>query len=119
MRVVRGLTPVKEHWGITKALFPTEPNMYGFNPKTGEYKEFGNKAQLANNKQFIPLSPAQQKAFDEGNKGLAGAAGPARAQGGQAQDGREQVFASVEEAEAAGLPKGTRIKIGGRTAMIE
>jgi len=116
IETARGLTPVKKSWKPW-----AKDNIYGYNPKTGEFVEFDSKEALGKDKQFIPLNPAQQKAFDEGNQGLASADGnnTAPAPAGQAQAGGMQTFGSVEEAEAAGLPKGTRVKIGGREAIIE
>jgi hypothetical protein len=49
-------------------------NVWGFNPKSGKFLEFGSQGALDKNKDYVPLSPEQQKAYEQGNKGLNSAA---------------------------------------------
>lgn len=52
----------------------SEDNVWGKDPKTGKFKEFGSQDALNKDKNFVPLSPEEQKAYEEGNKGLKSAA---------------------------------------------
>jgi len=49
-------------------------NVWGYNPKSGKFYEFDNPDELNKNKDYVPLSPEQQKAYEQGNKGLQSAA---------------------------------------------
>jgi len=76
IEVARGLPHADDRWAIGRFFGTENPALYGYNPKTGEFRKFGSRAEMDNpkNKDYVPLSPEQQKAYDEGNKGLRSAA---------------------------------------------
>ena len=59
----------------------SKDNVLGYDPKTNEIKEFGNKSDLVNNKRFIPLTPEQEQANRGGSLAGAAPAGQAPAAG--------------------------------------
>jgi hypothetical protein len=69
----RQLKPAGKPNAFTR-LFGQKDNVWGKDPKTGKFREFGSQDELDRNKQYVPLSPEEQRAYEEGNKGLMGAA---------------------------------------------
>jgi len=129
----RGLAPAAKPTGLMRFM-GAEDNVYGFNPNTRKFKEFGSPGALAKDKQFLPLTPEQQKAYDEGNKGAKVGGGATQTTGstlsglssvapmqpaGNVYGGAKTDFGSEQEAVAAGLPPGTIVTIAGRRARIK
>ena len=63
LEAIRNLPPAKK----SSSLNPfSVDNLYGYNPATGEFKEFDNPGQLAKDKKFLPFTTEQEGAYQEG-----------------------------------------------------
>jgi hypothetical protein len=87
-------------------------DVYGFNPKTGKFKTFSSPEKLTADKEFVPLTPEQQKAYDEGNKGLMPATSPGSPAPAPGQPQVTTKYPKAQPPRAGEVRKGYRFKGG-------